>query len=157
MIAETGGADWVLYAMEVYDDIHQGGVDTRGPSIKPREPIWDSQLPALRALPRRPSEYLGTNVWVQAHCHHRDWASLDQIGAQNVVWGSDFPHAESTWPNSMAYLSEIQSTFGIQCQKMEQVLAVNPARIFGFDLDALQAVADRIGPELTGAPEPASR
>jgi predicted TIM-barrel fold metal-dependent hydrolase len=147
VIAETGGADWILYAMEAYDSIHAADDDSRTPSIKPIEPIWDSQRPALRALPRKPSEYLGRNVWVQAHCHHRDWSKLSAIGAANVVWGSDFPHAESTWPNSMDYLAEIKQKFDVSDSDFEQVLARNPAKIFGFDLDALQPVADRVGPE----------
>jgi predicted TIM-barrel fold metal-dependent hydrolase len=147
VVAETGGADWVLYAMEVYDDIHAAGPDARTPSIKPIEPIWDSQRPALRSLPRRPSEYLGDNVWVQTHCHHRDWARIREIGTANVVWGSDFPHAESTWPESMTYLQEIKDKFGLGRHEMDQILAHNPAKIFGFDLSALQTVADRIGPD----------
>jgi predicted TIM-barrel fold metal-dependent hydrolase len=101
VIAETGGADWILYAMEAYDEVHGAGDNVRGANIKPYEPIWESQRPALRALPHKPSEYLGRNVWVQAHCHHNDWSKLDQIGPENMVWGSDFPHAESTWPDSM--------------------------------------------------------
>jgi predicted TIM-barrel fold metal-dependent hydrolase len=148
VIAETGGSDWILDAMQVYDAIHAADDDTRTPSIKPEEPIWESQRPALRALPRKPSEYLGRNVWVQTHCHHRDWSKLPEIGAANVVWGSDFPHAESTWPNSMSYLSEIKRRFEIPEADLQQVLAGNPAKIFGFDLEALQPVADRIGPEL---------
>jgi predicted TIM-barrel fold metal-dependent hydrolase len=148
VIAETGGSDWILYAMEICDAVHAGDQDTRTPSIKPEEPIWDSQLPALRSLPRRPSEYLGRNVWVQTHCHHRDWARLQDIGPDNLVWGSDFPHAESTWPNSMQYLTDIQSKFDVSADDLETVLAHNPAKIFGFDLAALQTVADRIGPDL---------
>jgi predicted TIM-barrel fold metal-dependent hydrolase len=147
VIAETGGADWILPAMDAYDAIHAADDNLRGPNIKPQEPIWDSQRPALRALPRKPSEYLGRNVWVQTHCHHTDWAKLSEIGSANMVWGSDFPHAESTWPNSMSYLGEIKHSFGVPDADMEQILSVNPARIFGFDLDALQPVADRIGPD----------
>jgi predicted TIM-barrel fold metal-dependent hydrolase len=87
-------------------------------------------------------------VWVQTHCHHRDWARLQDIGPDNLVWGSDFPHAESTWPNSMQYLTDIQSKFDVSADDLETVLAHNPAKIFGFDLAALQTVADRIGPDL---------
>jgi predicted TIM-barrel fold metal-dependent hydrolase len=147
VIAETGGSSWILPAMQAYDAIHAAGDDMWGPNIKPQEPIWNSQRPALRALPRKPSEYLGRNVWVQTHCHHSDWAKLAEIGPANVVWGSDFPHAESTWPESMTYLSDIKRRFEVSDADLEEVLALNPAKIFGFDLDALQPVADRIGPD----------
>jgi predicted TIM-barrel fold metal-dependent hydrolase len=154
VIAETGGADWILPAMEVYDAIHAADENTRTPSIKPVEPIWDSQLPALRALPQKPSAYLGRNIWVQAHCHHRDWGCYRDIKPENMVWGSDFPHAESTWPNSMTYFAEIVQKFGVPRADLETIFSANPAKIFGFDLEALQPVADRIGPDydaLSGA------
>jgi predicted TIM-barrel fold metal-dependent hydrolase len=147
VIAETGGSEWILRAMGVYDGIYAADPDGPGPRIKPVEPIWGNQTAGLQSLPHRPSEYLGTNVWVQTHCHHADWAALDQVGPQNVVWGSDFPHAESTWPNSIEYLMEIKAKFGISTTDLEAVLAHNPAKLFGFDLEALQPVADRVGPE----------
>jgi predicted TIM-barrel fold metal-dependent hydrolase len=86
---------------------------------------------------------------VQTHCHHSDWSKLSEIGPANMVWGSDFPHAESTWPNSVSYLSEIKRRFDVADADLHEILAANPARIFGFDLDALQPVADRIGPDFS--------
>ncbi len=31
----------------------------------------------------------------------------DAIGVDNMLWGSDFPHAESTWPKSRDFLQRI--------------------------------------------------
>jgi hypothetical protein len=64
-----------------------------------------------------------------------------------MVWGSDFPHAESTWPHSMSYFAEIVQRFDVPRADLEEILTVNPAKIFGFDVNALQKVADRIGPD----------
>jgi hypothetical protein len=47
----------------------------------------------------------------------------------------------------MTYLQEIKDKFGLGRHEMDQILAHNPAKVFGFDLAALQTVADRIGPD----------
>jgi predicted TIM-barrel fold metal-dependent hydrolase len=120
--------------------------EVRDPQIKPVEPIWENQKIGCRELPRAPSDYIRTNVFVQLHGHARDWSRLDEIGVENLVWGSDFPHAESTWPDSMRYLGEQIGRHNVAPDKVETILARNPAAIYGFDLGKLQKIADRVGP-----------
>ena len=69
------------------------------------------------------------------------------IGLDKIMWGSDYPHAEGTWPHTREKLSE---TFG-GCPQDEvgQVVGENAARVYGFDLEALAPVAACIGPELS--------
>ena len=31
---------------------------------------------------------------------------LDRIGATNVMWASDYPHGDSTWPHSRKAIAE---------------------------------------------------
>jgi predicted TIM-barrel fold metal-dependent hydrolase len=148
VIAETGGADWLIDVMKVMDQVHEAD-DLRDAQIKPFEPIWESIKPACRELPRRPSDYVRTNVFAQLHAHSRDWSRIDDIRPENLVWGSDFPHAESTWPNSMAYLDEHMRRYDVSADTVETILSRNPASIYGFDLAKLQKVADRIGPQFS--------
>jgi ABC-type enterochelin transport system substrate-binding protein len=78
-------------------------------------------------------------------------AALVLVSTMAIVACGDNKSASK--PNSTTslppYLTEIQAKFGVTREKMEQVLARNPAKIFGFDLDALQLVADRIGPDFS--------
>jgi predicted TIM-barrel fold metal-dependent hydrolase len=148
VIAETGGADWIIAARAYMDQVHEG-IDLRDSQIKPVEPIWDSQKEGARDLPRKPSDYISDNVFVQLHAHGRDWSQVDKIGVQNLVWGSDFPHAESTWPDSMAFLGDQIARNNVSLDKVETILSRNPAAIYGFDLAKLRPIADRVGPDFS--------
>ncbi len=57
----------------------------------------------------------------------------DKIGMDNMMWGSDFPHAESVWPKSMEFLDRMFADASEDERK--RATAVNAARIFGFDLE----------------------
>jgi predicted TIM-barrel fold metal-dependent hydrolase len=63
------------------------------------------------------------------------------------MWGSDYPHLEGTWPNTMKALNE---TFALYPeQEIRDILGLNAANAYGFDVAALAPVAERIGPTLS--------
>jgi predicted TIM-barrel fold metal-dependent hydrolase len=57
----------------------------------------------------------------------------DLIGVDNMLWGSDFPHAESTWPKSRDFLQRIFA--GVPETDLRKVTSENAARMFGFKLN----------------------
>jgi len=60
------------------------------------------------------------------------------------MWGSDYPHLEGTWPNTLKSLNE---TFGdYPEEEIRAILGLNAAQVYGFDLDELRPIADEIGP-----------
>jgi hypothetical protein len=66
------------------------------------------------------------------------------IGCDVAMWGTDYPHPEGTWPNTIARL---RSDFGdVPVGDTRQMLGETAARCYGFDLDALRPIADKIGP-----------
>ncbi|MFI5224196.1 MAG: amidohydrolase family protein, partial [Nitrospirales bacterium] len=56
----------------------------------------------------------------------------DEIGVDTMLWGSDFPHAESTWPKSREFLDRIFA--GAPEDVFRKVTSENAARLFGFSL-----------------------
>ena len=60
------------------------------------------------------------------------------------MWGSDYPHDESSYPNTREALR--RSFAGTDEPELRQILGGNAAEVFGFDLDALAPIADRVGP-----------
>ena len=60
------------------------------------------------------------------------------------MWGNDFPHPEGTWPYTREFLKERFQD--IPVDETARILGLNQVDFYGFDLDALQPVADRIGP-----------
>ena len=60
------------------------------------------------------------------------------------MWGTDYPHPEGTWPNTVARL---RGDFGdVPVDDTRQMLGETAARCYGFDLDALRPIAEKIGP-----------
>jgi predicted TIM-barrel fold metal-dependent hydrolase len=98
-----------------------------------------------QVLERRPSEYWESNCAVAASFLHRDdCARRERIGVDHIMWGSDYPHMEGTFPFSR---EAMQMTFeGVPHEEVAMMLGRNAARIYGFDLDALAPLAAQHGP-----------
>jgi predicted TIM-barrel fold metal-dependent hydrolase len=98
-------------------------------------------------LPLRPSEYFARNCWVgvsfpspsEAEARHR-------VGLGRFMWGSDYPHHESTYPFTREGLR--RAFAGTERAELQRLLAGNAAAVYGFDLERLQPVADRVGPSV---------
>jgi predicted TIM-barrel fold metal-dependent hydrolase len=52
------------------------------------------------------------------------------IGTETLMWGSDFPHSESTWPNSRQVLDKILE--GVSPSEKVDMVFGNATRVFGF-------------------------
>lgn len=53
------------------------------------------------------------------------------IGADTIMWGSDYPHAESTWPRSRELLDEVLA--GADAHTRNRLVRGNAARLYGFE------------------------
>jgi hypothetical protein len=97
-------------------------------------------------LKMKPSEYFHRQVFLGASCMPRREAEMrDAIGVENIMWGSDYPHPEGTWPYTREQMRE---TFkGLPRTEIEAMLGGNAIGVYGFDRNALACIAERIGPE----------
>ena len=68
------------------------------------------------------------------------------IGVENMLWGSDYPHYEGTWPHSKKPIAETLA--GVPDEAVRMILSENAASLYGFDLAELDAVASKLGPEV---------
>ncbi|HEV8063271.1 MAG TPA: amidohydrolase family protein [Acidimicrobiales bacterium] len=92
-----------------------------------------------------PSEYFDRNCKIgSSNTRRRELARRYEIGVGNIMWGNDFPHPEGTWPYTRTFLRD--RFWDVPIDETAQILGQNQADFYGFDLVALQAIADRIGP-----------
>jgi predicted TIM-barrel fold metal-dependent hydrolase len=89
VLAETG-IGWLPYIHERFDDSWQRFVDA--------EEFW-RQRGGLR-LTMSPSAYLRRQVWATFQIDYAGLRLLDVVGDDRVMWASDYPHPDSTWPES---------------------------------------------------------
>jgi predicted TIM-barrel fold metal-dependent hydrolase len=99
-------------------------------------------------LSLRPSEYFARQCYIGASFMPPiEGKDRHRIGLDKLMWGTDYPHLEGTWPNTMKSLRE---TFaGYPEDEIRALLGSNAARVYGFDLEALAPIADRIGPRIS--------
>jgi predicted TIM-barrel fold metal-dependent hydrolase len=62
-----------------------------------------------------------------------------------MMWGTDYPHPEGTWPNTAHQMAH--SLSGLPEADLRAVLGLNAVKAFGLDLPALNALAAKIGPK----------
>ena len=68
------------------------------------------------------------------------------------MWGSDYPHDESTYPNTREGLR--RAFAGVDRRDLELMLAGNAARVYDFDLATLAGLAAEWGPTVDELDEP---
>lgn len=62
----------------------------------------------------------------------------DVIGVTRLMWGSDYPHSESTFPRSGEIFDRILA--GVPTQERRQILCDTTANLYGFDLAKLAQI-----------------
>jgi predicted TIM-barrel fold metal-dependent hydrolase len=77
-----------------------------------------------------PSDYWRRNMFVEFMEDDIGVRLRDKIGVENMLWGSDFPHAESTWPKSAQFLDRIFA--GTPDEDRRKITRDNAAKMFGF-------------------------
>ncbi len=107
-------------------------------------PLYEHIKDAIAALHRKPSEYFATNCYVAGPTH--DLRPAHDLGTPNIMWGADVPHAEGTSPFTLEVLRT--TMHDLPDADITALLSARAAAVYDFDLERLQAVADRIGPTL---------
>jgi predicted TIM-barrel fold metal-dependent hydrolase len=91
---------------------------------------WEDQFQDI--VPRRPSEYWRRQFFATFQIDRTGLANLDRIGAETVMWGSDFPHPDGTWPDSRAILAPQLEEITPEQQRL--ILFENARRLYRFPI-----------------------
>ncbi len=119
--------------------------------LKRSEPL---NAALLEQVPRRPSEYMLSNVFFGASfasAFEVEQAILHGLDSQ-LLWGSDYPHFESTFVHrdvrdmpSVGRLA-LRNTFcDVPAAKTRRMIGENAIGVYNLDAVALQKIADEIG------------
>jgi predicted TIM-barrel fold metal-dependent hydrolase len=119
VLAETG-IGWLPYIHERFDDSYQRFTDA--------EEYWRQRggLP----LTMQPSAYLRRQVWATFQIDYAGLRLLDVIGDDRVMWASDYPHADSTWPDSQQAIA--QNFKDVPAASRRRILCDNARELYGL-------------------------
>ena len=55
---------------------------------------------------------------------------IDEVGVENIMWGSDFPHPDGIWPDSREYLR--RELGALPAAVRRKIVCENAAKLYGF-------------------------
>lgn len=112
------GASWLVALAERMDEVCEAHANF----VRPK-------------LSRTPSQIIDDQVWASFQrdraCIIAAAASLP--GAKNVMWGSDYPHAEGTFPISRQLTDDLFVGLNVSEAVKRDVLGLNAAKLFRID------------------------
>jgi predicted TIM-barrel fold metal-dependent hydrolase len=82
-----------------------------------------------------PSDFFHRNVVLSFQEDTIGIRLRDVIGTGNMMWGSDYPHSESTFPQSRKILAEILKD--VPGDEQAKIVGLNTARVYNFDVTRL--------------------
>ena len=87
-------------------------------------------------ISKLPSDYFGTNIFIGASTMSPEEIRRRHIlGCDVVMWGTDYPHPEGTWPHTM---ERLRAHFAdVPVEDTRKLLGETAAICYGFDLDEL--------------------
>jgi predicted TIM-barrel fold metal-dependent hydrolase len=113
-----GQIGWIPYALQRIDQVWD---EYRYYSIEPK---INAEV--------RPSDLFRKHIW---GCFIDDQVGVDlrhQVGIDNIVWESDYPHADSLWPNSKTTAEKLLTD--VSAEESKKILETNARRLFNFGI-----------------------
>lgn len=144
---------WQLIFAGVFDrfpDLRVSFAEQRiawvGPTLAQLERLYDETDYAALNLPRpklRPCEYWQRHCAVAEQMRPYEVSLRHQTGLHNTMFGTDFPHAEGSWPNTREWLRIAMA--GLPENELRLLLGENAVRFYKLDRDMLARHAARVG------------
>ncbi len=113
-----GQIGWIPYLLHRMDVVWE---DNRG---------WGG---VADIVPNPPSSYFPDHVYGCFFDDPNGMKLIDEIGADNITYESDYPHSDSTWPRT-AQIAEEQMA-GLTDEQRYKVIRGNAIKLFGLDFD----------------------
>jgi predicted TIM-barrel fold metal-dependent hydrolase len=88
LVLGESGIGWIPYMLERLDD------------------TYEERLADDLKLPLPPSAYFKRQIWATFQKDVHGVRAMAEIAPDNVMWGSDYPHRDGTWPFSQKAIEE---------------------------------------------------
>ncbi|MBV1878827.1 MAG: amidohydrolase [Pseudomonadales bacterium] len=124
MVCAEGDAGWMPHYMYRMD--HAANFNVEGGILK--------------GLTKLPSEYIKSNVYMT---FQDDWVAFETrnlMDTNQLIWANDYPHTDSTWPDSQALLAEHAQ--GLSMAERNAILRDNVAGVFNLPVSDMPMITE---------------
>ncbi|SDK85661.1 amidohydrolase family protein [Streptomyces indicus] len=155
LVLTEQGSGWIPGVLDMLDYYHarlvKAATKAAGPKANTAESKFGQGLAA--SMGKGPSEVWAENCFVGASFMRPHEVPLrERIGLDKIMWGSDYPHDEGTYPYTREGLRIAYA--GLPREEVAAMVGGNAARVYGFDLDFLDPIAAKVGPTVGEIAEP---
>jgi predicted TIM-barrel fold metal-dependent hydrolase len=116
MVLGEAGLGWIPYVVERCE--HE--IDKYWDTIKDHR------------IEMRPAEIFARQIYVTYEDEQLGVELIPRIGVGNVMWASDYPHGDSTWPHSRKAIDE-SPIAALGDEAMRRIIADNCAELYGIE------------------------
>ncbi len=91
---------------------------------------WEDQFTDL-TLKMKPSEYWRRQMYATYQQDVVGIKLLEELGEDNIMWGSDFPHPDGVWPDSQTFIEDQLGHLPPTTRR--KIVCDNAAALYGFE------------------------
>lgn len=115
LVTVESGIGWVAYFRERAENVYK------------RHRYWTHS-----ALKNPPGYYFGRNLFATFEEDITGVQTRNLAGVEALLWSSDYPHTDTSWPNCLANIEEHFE--GVLDEDKRKVVSENAARVYGLSL-----------------------
>jgi predicted TIM-barrel fold metal-dependent hydrolase len=108
---------WIPYFLERADEVW---LQSRG-----WNEVWGK-------IPEPPSSYFPGRIYCSFFSDNFGLRHIADIGVDNVMFETDYPHADGNWPNSQKVIREQVTKAGLDSETIEKIVRGNARSLFGL-------------------------
>jgi predicted TIM-barrel fold metal-dependent hydrolase len=150
LVLTEQGSGWIPGVLDMLEYYHSRLTRAASKAATAESKFGAGLADAVGGSPR---EYWARNCFVGASFMRAHEVPLrDRIGLDKIMWGSDYPHDEGVYPYTTEALRTAYA--GLPEDEVAAMVGGNAARVYGFDLGALDALAAKIGPLVEEVAQP---
>ncbi len=94
---------------------------------------WGGSANGWAGVPRKPSDYFRRQIYGTFQDDYSAPATVGVFGAENYMWASDYPHADSTWPDSRKWIDEHLTK--LPEEVTNKIVFENAVKLYRMELD----------------------
>jgi predicted TIM-barrel fold metal-dependent hydrolase len=114
VVSAEADVGWIPYMIQRMDEIYT------------KQRLWENGVVKMK-----PSEYFNRQFYASFILDDVGMALRNEIGADHILWSTDYPHADSTFPHTQKLLLEHYGD--LPMDELDAVMWKNALKVYGIE------------------------